>query len=159
MAYPISAGIEVSINGTTWYKITDHNRQPIEINPELIESANRMANGKMRKYVIAKKDTISTNWSYVPTKPSEIVDGNYGPAWLESFYKSNVGIPIQVKIISSEIDPDAATGSVPSNTNFKSALTGSKIYTAVFITSFSKTIIHRTRMCDYVDMSIEFTEI
>lgn len=158
MAYPISAGIEISLNNSTWYKITDHNRQPIDIAPELIEAANRMANGKMRKYVIAKKNRISVSWSYVPTKTSEIVDGNYGPAWLESFYTANAGVPVYVKIVSSEIDPDVSAGNVPSELNFKTAATGSKVYSA-FITSFSKKIIHRTTKCDYVDMSIEFTEI
>lgn len=158
MAYPVSAGIEISLNNSTWYKITDHNRQPIDIAPELIESANRMANGKMRKYVIAKKNKISTSWSYVPTKTSESVDGNYGPAWLESFYNANVGIPIYLRVTSSEIDPAATLGGVPSDFNFKSSVSGSQSYT-VFITSFSKTIIHRTRTCDYVDMNIEFTEV
>ena len=158
MAYPISAGIEISLNGTTWYKLTDHNRQPININPEIIESSARMANGRMRKYVIAKKNKISVDWSYVPTKTSEAVDKNYGPAWLESFYFANCELPIYVKLIASEIDPSPSTGAIPNDDNFKSALTGSKVYT-VFITSFSKKIIHRTKLADYVDMSIEFTEI
>lgn len=158
MAYPISAGIEVSLNGSTWYKITDHNRQPIDSSPELIEASNRMANGKMRKYVIAKKNKISVSWSYLPTKTSETVDGNYGPAWLESFYNTNAGVPVYVKIVSSEIDPDPSVNGVPSDLNFKTAVTGSKTY-SVFITAFSKKLIHRTTKCDYVDMNIEFTEI
>lgn len=158
MAYPISAGIEISLNGSTWYKLTDHNRQPIDVSPEIIEASNRMANGKLRKYVIAKKNKIATSWSYLPTKTSELVDQNMGPAWLESFYNANVGIPVYVRIISSEIDPVATRGGVPDNFNFKSSTTGSQVYIA-FITSFSNKIIHRTTKCDYVDMSIEFTEI
>ena len=158
MSYTLSAGIHVSLDNSTWYKLTDHNRQPIQATPELIESSSRMANGKMRKYVIAKKEKISTDWKYVPSKTSECVDGNQGPAWLESFYKANVGVPIYLKIISSEIKTDPATGSAPDNFLFQSALTGSKVYN-VFITGFSKTIIHRTKLSDYVDMTIEFTEI
>lgn len=158
MAYPISAGIEISLDNTTWYKLTDHNRGAISYSPELIESAARMANGKMRKYVVSKKEKISTDWKFVPTKTSECVDGNKGPAWLESFYKSNCALPVYVKVISSEIDPDAAAGSIPSDTNFKTSLLGSKVYTT-FITGFTKTLNHRTRVSDYVDMTIEFTEI
>lgn len=158
MAYAIGAGIEVSLDGATWYKLTDHNRQPISYSPELIESSQRMANGKMRKYVIAKKEKISTEWRYVPTKTSECVDGNHGPAWLESFYKSNAGLPVHIKVISSEIDPDASVAGIPLETNFKTAQTGSKTY-VTFITGFSKTLNHRTRLSDYVDMTIEFTEI
>jgi hypothetical protein len=59
MAYLIDAGIQVSLNGTTWYKLTDHNREPIGFSTELIETQSRMANGKMRKYVVAQKNNIS----------------------------------------------------------------------------------------------------
>ena len=117
-----------------------------------------MSNGSLRKYVIAQKNKISTSWEFLPTKASEIVDGNYGAAWIESFYKSNVSIPIYIKIIQSEIDPDAAIGAVPSNSNFKTSATGSKTY-QVFITNFSKTLRKRTTISDYVDIDIEFTEI
>jgi hypothetical protein len=158
MAYLLESGIQVSLNGTTWYKLTDHNRQPIEISSELIENQARMANGKMRKYVIAQKNNISVSWDYVPSKTSETADLNYGAAWLESFYKSNAGVPVYLKVVSSEIDPDAAIGSVPSDSNFKTAQTGSKVYT-VFMIGFSKTIVNRTRLSDYVNMNIEFTEI
>jgi hypothetical protein len=74
---------------TTWQKLTDHNRDPISISPELIETQSRMANGKMRKYVVAQKNNISVSWSYVPSKTSETADLNYGAAWLESFYQNN----------------------------------------------------------------------
>ena len=157
MAYLIDAGIQVSLNGTTWYKLTDHNREPIGFSTELIETQSRMANGKMRKYVVAQKNNISCSWKYVPSKQSECVDGFYSAAWLESFYKSNVGLPIYLKVVSSELDPDPAVGSVPSGT-FATAQTGSKTY-SVFMSDFSKNIINRTKLSDYVDMSIEFTEI
>ena len=102
---------------------------------------------------------------YVPSATNLVLgtqlqnaDINYAAAWLESFYKSNVGVPIYLKVVSSEIDPDAAVGSVPSDSNFKTAQTGSKVYT-VFMTGFSKTIVNRTKVSDYVNMNIEFTEI
>lgn len=158
MTYPIGAGIELSLNGVNWYKITDHNREPIESSQELIESSQRMANGKMRKYVIAQKNTISTNWSYVPSKTSECVDGNYGAAWLESFYNANARVPIYLRINVSEISTNPAIGAAPDDFYFQSAQQGSKTY-QVFMTNFSKTIIHRTRVSDYVSMSIEFVEI
>jgi len=157
MAYLLESGVQVSLNGTTWYSLTDHNREPINISSEIIETQSRMANGKMRKYVVAQKNKISVSWKYVPSKTSECVDGNYGAAWLESFYSSNAGIPIYIKIVSSELAPDPAVGGIPSGI-FATAQTGSKTYPA-FISNFSKTIINRTRLSDYVDMSIEFTEI
>lgn len=159
MAYLLESGIQVSLTGAagTWQKLTDHNREDIEIKPELIEQQSRMANGKMRKYLVAQKNIISTSWKYVPSKQSECVDGNYGAAWLESFYKANAGLPIYLKVVSSELDPDPTLGSLPSGT-FATAQTGSKIYN-VYMTDFSKTIINRTKVSDYVDMNIEFTEI
>jgi len=157
MAYLIDAGIQISIDGNTWYKITDHNRDAIDISTELIETQSRMANGKMRKYVVAQKNNISCSWKYVPSRHSECVDGFYSAAWLESFYKSNAGLPIYLKIVSSGLNVDSGFGSQPLGI-FVTAQNRSKTY-HVFITDFSKTIINRTKVSDYVDMSIEFTEI
>ena len=58
MTYLIDSGIQISIDGTTWYKLTDHNREPIDIATELIETQSRMANGTMRKYVVSQKNNI-----------------------------------------------------------------------------------------------------
>lgn len=158
MAYKIQAGVQVSLNGSTWYKLTDHNRQPIQIDVELIENESRMANGAMRKYVVAKKHKISTSWTFVPTKTDETADGNYGAAWLESFYNANAGLPIYVKLVESALSSDPTIGQYPDEFKFQSSFYGSKIY-SVFITNFSKNITKRTTISDYVDINIEFTEI
>jgi hypothetical protein len=149
MAYLLEAGIQVSLDNVNWQKLTDHNRNPISLSQELIETQARMANGKMKKYVVAQKNIISVSWSYVPSKTSETVDLNHSAAWLESFYRSNVGSPIHLKVVASELD---------SSGNFVTAKTGSEVYT-VFMNNFSKSIINRTKVSDYVSMSIDFTEI
>jgi hypothetical protein len=149
MAYLLEAGIQVSLDNVNWQKLTDHNRDPIDISTELIETQARMANGRMKKYVIAQKNTITASWTYVPSKTSETADLNHGAAWLESFYRSNVGSPIYVKVVESGLNGSG---------NFVTAQNTSKVYT-VFMNNFSKTIINRTKLSDYVDMSIEFTEI
>ena len=149
MAYLLQAGIQLSLDNSNWQKLTDHNRDPIDISTEIIETQARMANGKMRKYIVAQKKTISVSWNYVPSKTSETADKNYSAAWLESFYKSNVGSPIYLKVVSSELD---------SSGNFVTAQNGSEVYT-VFMEKFSKSIINRTKVSDYVSMSIDFTEI
>jgi hypothetical protein len=217
MAYLIQSGIHLSLDNLTWYKITDHNREPINISTELIESQSRMANGNMRKYIVSKKDKISVSWKYVPSRTDVrldngtiveylTADNNLAAGWLESFYKANAGLPIYLKVISSEYESEPLLNAVPSNAsnNFKTAAqlsslssntyttaqettalsslsglesldtanetsinpdglvmgnaTGFKVYN-VFMTDFSKTIINRTRLSDYVDMNIEFTEI
>ena len=168
MAYALQSGIHVSINGTNWYKLTDHNRREIEITPTLIEKESRMANGSLRKFVVAKKDVISVAWDFLPSKPVStgnatndskftIVDANYAGSWMQSFYNSNVGIPIYVKIISAK-HTDPSIGSVPSDSTYVSASTGEKTYQA-FMTGFSKTIRKRNPVTDFLDITLEFTEI
>jgi len=149
MAYLLQAGIQLSLDNVNWQKLTDHNRDPIAISQELIETQSRMANGRLKKYVVAQKNIISVSWNYVPSKTSETVDLNHSAAWLESFYISNVGSPVYLKVVASELN---------SSGNFVTAQTGSKVYT-VFMNNFSKTIINRTKVSDYVSMSIDFTEI
>jgi hypothetical protein len=157
MAYSIQAGIQVSLDGTTWYKLTDHNRKEIQVNPTLIEKSQRMSNGTMRKYVIAKKNVISTSWEMIPSKTSLTVDGNYSSAWMDAFYSANSGVPVYLKLVSSS-DTVPAKGVAPNDSTFKTSLTNSKTYT-VFITQFSSTTTHRNINSDYVNMNIEFTEI
>jgi hypothetical protein len=65
---------------------------------------------------------------------------------------------MDIKVIVSEITTGTARGSAPDDFYFKSAAEGSKEYT-VFISNFSKRVINRTRVSDYVSMDIEFTEI
>jgi len=149
MAYLLQAGIQLSLDNVNWQKLTDHNRSPIDISQELIETQARMANGRMKKYVVAQKNIISVSWSYVPSKTSETADLNHSAAWLESFYRANVGSPIWLKVVASELD---------SSGNFVTAKTGSEVYT-VFMNNFSKSIINRTKVSDYVSMSIDFTEV
>jgi len=157
MAYALQSGIHISLNGTTWYKLTDHNRREIEISPTLIEKENRMANGTLRKFVTAKKDIISVSWDFLPAKSNDIVDGNYSGSWIQSFYNANYGIPVYIKIIASK-HTDPTTGQVPTDSTYVSASTGEKVYN-VFMTGLSKTIRKRTAVTDYIDMTLEFTEI
>lgn len=145
---------------TIWYKLTDHNRKEILVNPILLEKESRMANGTLRKFVVSKKDVISTSWDFLPTSSTEkspIVDSNYGASWLSAFYNANVGNPIYIKLIASK-HTNPSLGQIPNESTYASASTASTIY-QVFITDFSKTIRKRTTGLDFVDMSIEFTEV
>lgn len=155
--YPIEAGLQISLDGINWFKLTDHNRQEIQSSPEIIEKQSRMANGKLRKYVVAQKEKISCSWDFVPSKTDSTVDGFYSSEWLEAFYKANVFIPIYVKVVSSnEVVP--SIGFYPNESTRVSGTTGYVAFNG-FITNFSKNILKRTSECDFVNMSIEFTEI
>lgn len=159
MAYTLEAGIQISLDGVNWTKLTDHNRGPISISTTPIEKSARMANGRMRKYVVDTKDTISVEWEMVPSKSQETVDGYASSAWLNAFYDANVFKPIYVKVVESKVSTPTV-GQLPNESStYQSALSsGGKIYEA-FITQFNFDIKKRVPRADYVNMKIEFTEI
>lgn len=157
MAYAVEAGLQVSLDGLNWYPLTDHNRKEIRANPEVIEKAERMANGTMRKYVIAKKMKISTSWEFIPSKTDQTVDLFYSSEWLTAFYNANVFAPIWIKIVNAKEDTPQG-GYYPNESTRVGSKFGFDVY-QVFITSFSSTITKRTPSVDFVNMDIEFTEI
>lgn len=77
----------------TWNntKISDHNRSELGIGVERIETKKRMANGTMRKYVVADKKTFSVNWTDLPHSKDFTVDGFWGGKEIEAFYALNAG--------------------------------------------------------------------
>ena len=157
MSYSINAGISVSLDGATWYPLTDHNRDTIDISNSPIEHAQRMANGRMKKYVVANKRTMSTSWSNLPSVSSNTVDLNYSSAWLEAFYKANVFAPIYVKLVHAK-DSIPSFGAAPLDSSYQSSRTSSEVIQC-FITKFDLKVRKRMLSYDYVEMSIEFTEI
>jgi hypothetical protein len=63
--------------GADFLVLSDHGRQPINIQPQRIESRVRMVNGKMRSYYTTDKDVISTSWSLLPSRSFNInIDRN-----------------------------------------------------------------------------------
>lgn len=72
-------------------RITDHNRSPLGISVERIEKSSRMANGTMRKYVIADKRTFDISWDDVPSRAIYTVDGFWGVEDIEDFYNVTPG--------------------------------------------------------------------
>ena len=176
----IPVGVQVSLDynpishSGTWYKLTDHNRQPIQIGYEVIETSKRMANGTMRKYVISKKIKASTDWQNLPTLSSNVVDyyldQTYivGGSWIKAFYESNAFNPIYVKIVYA-LDTTPSVGSLPSDSTYEdSKNSGGQIFKA-YMTAFTYDVLKRTQQrttsstihsgFDYVNAKIEFTEI
>jgi hypothetical protein len=116
--------------------ITEHNRKPLNIDVERIERAKRMANGQMRKYVVADKKTFSTSWDMLPKGVSFAVDGKWSGGAIESFYNSNKGsFTLEIKNI------DETTES----------------YTVMF-TDFSKEITKRGAQ-DFWSISVTMEEV
>ena len=80
-----------SANSLRFRRLTEHNRSPLSINTERIESSQRMANGTLRKYFIADKLNLSVSWEMVPSFRNETVDGAWGAEDLRTFYNSAEG--------------------------------------------------------------------
>jgi hypothetical protein len=72
--------------------VTDHNRSPLSISVERIENKQRMADGTMRKYVVADKRTFSCSWDQLPTTDARTADGKMGALAMETFYSSTPGV-------------------------------------------------------------------
>lgn len=167
MSYVIAAGIQISLDGSTWYKLSDHNREQIAFSYDIIESSKRMANGTMRKYVVSKKLKIGTGWNNLPTLNSNLVDYDAltkGGAWMKSFYESNAFVPVQVKVIFAE-EAIPSNGSIPADNTYLDSMHNTGNSKNCYITSFSYDVVKRmmssssTSGLDYVDIKIEFTEI
>jgi len=177
MTYAIAQGVQVSLDGSTWYSLTDHGRQPIQITYTLIEQADRMANGTFRKYVVGRKFVIKASWKDIPTLDSYLVDYNpllgdvpsnsKGGAWIKAFYEGNNFYPIWVRFIFAK---DATVpSSVPLASSYQDSktvgeLSDGQVYNA-FMTSFTYNITKRnppsqySQGFDFVDLDIEFTEV
>lgn len=78
-------------NGTTYVKVSDHNRSPLAIDPERIERKARMADGTLRRYTVAKKNVYSCSWEMLPSKNTgtntvKTFDGGLSGEEMEAFY-------------------------------------------------------------------------
>jgi hypothetical protein len=132
----VSLGLDNTGTATTnpsnmvWYKLTDHNRNPIGITYSLIEQTDRMANGTLRKYVVAQKFIITADWSNLPTLDSNLVDYTtsgsvYGAAWIKAFYEINAFQPVYVKLIFAQENVNVASA-----TSIKTPITAPAVPTS-----------------------------
>lgn len=115
--------------------ITDHNREALAIDIERIEKKQRMANGTLRKYIVADKRTFSTSWNMLPKVRQQTVDGFWGADDIENFYNTVTG--------SFSLELSDGDGEV--NT-----------YTVMF-SDFSKNIVKRGSV-DFWEVSVAMEE-
>lgn len=175
MTYSINAGIAVSIDYNsstglgTWYPLTDHNRQPIQYTPQRIEQSQRMADGSMRKMVIANKAVYDISWQQVTTGTQAVtsqsgktlplfqptVDGNFGAGFMKAFYDNYVFQPIWIKLTFAT---DNITGTSHLPSKLVTPSTSNNQILKVFMTDFKYTVTKRLTLTDYVDVTMQFTE-
>lgn len=153
MAWQDNALIFLSTNGTTWNKITDHNRDSMDISFERLGTDHRTVTGGMRRYSVAKKRKFSVSWSMLPAKRNTsyggktaitTVDNGWAGEEIEAFYNANDGL-VYMKLRKGQDEAKAATD-------------GTIETVQVMITEFSKTVVKRG-VVDYWDLDITFEEI
>lgn len=136
-----------STDGTTWNKITDHNRDVIDVSITRIEKVGRMVDGTLRRYTVAKKRSFGTSWTMLPSKSNVGIgtaDGGWAGENIESFHNANNGA-FFMKLRKGSDDGKAANdGTIETVT--------------VMITDFSKTIEKRG-IVDFWTLSITLEEV
>lgn len=142
--------IKLTIGGTS-YNLSDHNREPVAENRDTIEKTQRMANGTMRKYVVATKKSYKVSYTMLPGLTADTVDGNLGAMNLRSLYDSNIG-----KVFNLKMYAGSASAYTQPKVNTSQTLTTD---TNVFISDFSCTIQKRLGGVDYWDVTIDFVEV
>ena len=81
--------------------ITDHNRSELSISHERIETSERMADGTLRKSVVATKKEFSCSWTDVPHTSEFTVDGFWGANELTDFYMDTPG-PFWLNLVEGD---------------------------------------------------------
>lgn len=113
-------------DGTTFQKITDHGRSPLNVSFNRIETTERMANGTLRRHTIAKKRVWQCSWDNLPSTNSKVngfktADGGWAGEDIENFHNETDG-QFQMQLRSGDGTIETAT---------------------VMITDFSKEILKR----------------
>lgn len=122
----------------TWVKVSDHGRGNLDTSYTRIGADHRVANGRLRRYSVAKKKSWQLSWDNLPSKHGTAgpVDSGLCGEELEDFYYRTDGeFDIQIR--------DGA-GNVEART--------------VMITDFSKTVLKRSPTNDRWNLSITLEE-
>lgn len=69
-------------------ELTEHNRSPLAVSIERIETKQRTANGTLRKHHIADKHSFEVSWEMLPTGDTHTVDGRTGAATIWAMYNT-----------------------------------------------------------------------
>jgi hypothetical protein len=153
MSWQANAIAYWSTDQTTWNKITDHNRGPLDITVERLGNTNRMVDGTMRRHSIAKKRTFAFSWDMLPSKITQsyggktglgTVDGGWAGENIESFHNSTDGM-FYMKLRKGVDEAKAAND-------------GTLEVVQVMITDFSKTIVKRG-IVDFWSLNITLEEV
>lgn len=127
-------------NGSTFVKVTDHNRSALTVDYERIERKQRMADGTLRRHTVAKKRTWSCNWDMIPSTNvagMKTADGGLSGEEIEAFHDVNNG--------QFQMQLRKGNGVITTVT--------------VMIAEFSKEVVRRGPNADLWNLSITLEEV
>lgn len=131
--------------GTTWHKVSDHGRSGLNVSVRRIENSQQMANGRTRRYVVAKKYEFSTGWENLPDKETTFLANGKPGEWMEQQYQ-NVDRSFHMRLRAGSDRDTTFTG-----------LNG-KIFEVMF-TEFSKEITKRGSGFDLWNVELSLIEV
>lgn len=131
--------------GTTWYQISDHGRDALSISVERLENKQRMANGTMRRYVVAKKYSFSMAYTNLPSVATSFLANGQPGQWMEDWHNEHDGAFLMRLRAGSDRDNDLQ------------GLEG-KVLT-VMISDFSKEVVKRSPQFDIWNLDITLEEV
>lgn len=146
--------------GGVFRKVTDHNRSPLSETPDRIENKQRMVNGTLRRYSVAKKRVWSVDWTMLPSTNSKgaqsltTADGGWAGEDIENFYNITDDAFRMILRRGSAI---GKTAPVPADDALP--YRDSDFYIVkVIISDFSKTV-NKRGLVDLWDLSITLEEV
>jgi hypothetical protein len=135
-----------NLNGGGSLTLSDHSRSPLSVSYDVLTKSDRMADGTMKKYVIAKKKIIQCQWTMLPTIRTQVADGNADARDMKEFYEANLYRKMSMTLYYHR------------NHTERSGLTYSEPI-EVFWENFSFEVVKRYRDFDYWDVTAEFVEV
>ena len=132
-------------------RLSDHARQGMTIDAERIEEAKRMANGTMRKYIVATKHSFSTSWDLLPHSSDYTVDGFAGAKDLQRMYETKPGA-VQMILVTGQLAKSGDNAYIHQGRSYKADTYN------VFFSSFSLEVAKRGNKYDMYNVNIGMEE-
>lgn len=129
-----------------WVKISDHGRSPLSISVERIENSQRMANGSLRRFVVAKKRIFSISWQNIPDGQTSMLAGGKPGRWMEEFH-NQVNGDFRMRLRAGK-DISTATVNLEDSSEYR-----------VMITDFSRDVVKRGPVFDLWDLDMSLEEV
>jgi hypothetical protein len=135
-----------NLNGGGSLTLSDHSRSPLSITYDVLSKSDRMADGTLKRYVVARKKIIQCQWSMLPTIRAHVADGNADSRDMKEFYESNLFRQMDMTMNFHRNHTER------SGSGYSESL-------AVYWNSFSFEVVKRYKDFDYWNVTAEFLEV